>query len=85
VTPRRVVLDTDVASLSIEHALPPWLLAELVGAQAAISFVTLGELTRWASAGHAERQGLPRLRRTRRPSAHPTVRIAISCRSRRSA
>jgi hypothetical protein len=49
VSPRRVVLDTDVASLSIKHALPPWLLAELVGTQAAISFVTLGELTRWAT------------------------------------
>ena len=48
-TARRVVLDTDVASLSIKHALPPWLLAELVGTQVAISFVTLGELTRWAT------------------------------------
>lgn len=46
---RRVVLDTDVASLSIKHALPAWLLAELLGAQTAITFVTLGELTRWAT------------------------------------
>lgn len=47
--PRRVVLDTDVASLGIKHALPPWLLAELLDAQVAISFVTLAELTRWAT------------------------------------
>ena len=46
---RRVVLDTDVASLSIKQQLPPELLRELVGAQVGITFVTLGELTRWAT------------------------------------
>ncbi|WP_346270254.1 hypothetical protein [Pseudonocardia sp.] len=45
---RRVILDTDVASLSIKDRLPARLLCELVGAQVGITFVTLGELTRWA-------------------------------------
>lgn len=39
---RRVILDTDVASLSIKQQLPPALLRELLGAQ-------IGELTRWAT------------------------------------
>src|SRR3954469_5845551 len=46
---RRVVLDTDVASLLIKERLPTTLLGQIVGAQAAITFVTLGELTRWAT------------------------------------
>ncbi|MGH3097797.1 MAG: type II toxin-antitoxin system VapC family toxin [Streptosporangiales bacterium] len=46
---RRVILDTDVASLSIKHRLPASLLRELVAAQVGITFVTLGELTRWAT------------------------------------
>jgi len=45
---RRVVLDTDVASLIIKQQLPAALLRQLVGAQTGITFVTLGELTRWA-------------------------------------
>jgi toxin FitB len=46
---RRVVLDTDVASLIIKDRLPAALLRELVGTQTGITFVTLGELTRWAT------------------------------------
>jgi len=46
---RRVVLDTDVASLSIKQQLPPMLLRELIGVQVGITFVTLDELTRWAT------------------------------------
>ena len=42
-----VVLDTDVASLSIKRQLPPALLAKLVGAEVCITFVTLGEMTQW--------------------------------------
>lgn len=45
---RRIILDTDVASLSIKNALPPALLRDLLGAQVGITFVTLGELHRWA-------------------------------------
>lgn len=45
---RRIVLDTDVASLTIKNSLPPALLRELLGAQVGITFVTLGELSRWA-------------------------------------
>jgi predicted nucleic acid-binding protein len=46
---RQVILDTDVASLIIKERLPAPLLRELVGAQTGITFVTLGELTRWAT------------------------------------
>jgi toxin FitB len=55
VAPRRlvvsaefVVFDTDVASLSFKQQLPPSLLGQLIGAQPCITFVTLGELTKWA-------------------------------------
>lgn len=44
---RRIVLDTDVASLSIKRRLSAELLREILGASVTISFVTLGELTRW--------------------------------------
>jgi len=43
-----VVLDTDVASLIIKNRLPAGLAAQLAGAQTAITFVTLGELTKWS-------------------------------------
>jgi predicted nucleic acid-binding protein len=43
-----VVLDTDVASFIIKKRLPPILAAKLIGTQPGISFVTLGELTKWA-------------------------------------
>ena len=46
---RRVILDTDVVSLSIKEQLPPALLRELLVAQVGITFITLGELTRWAT------------------------------------
>ena len=46
---RRVILDTDVASLSIKQQLPPTMLRELIGTQVGITFVTLGELPRWAT------------------------------------
>ena len=46
---RRVILDTDVASLSIKGELPAALLRELLGAQVGVTFITLGELTRWAT------------------------------------
>jgi toxin FitB len=45
---KRIILDTDVASLSLKGKLPPTLAAQLVGAQLGITFVTLGELTKWA-------------------------------------
>lgn len=45
---RRIILDTDVASLTIKNAMPPDLLRELLGAQVGITFVTLAELHRWA-------------------------------------
>lgn len=42
-----VVLDTDVASLSIKHKLPTNMARLLAGRVPVITFVTLGELTRW--------------------------------------
>jgi predicted nucleic acid-binding protein len=44
----RVVLDTDVASLIIKKRLPASLAAKLAGGRSVITFVTLGELTKWA-------------------------------------
>jgi predicted nucleic acid-binding protein len=44
----RVVLDTDVSSLSLKRRLPPQVLARLVGRQPCVTFVTVGELTQWA-------------------------------------
>jgi hypothetical protein len=43
-----VVLDTDVASRSLKHELADPIAARLAGASIAITFVTLGELTKWA-------------------------------------
>ena len=46
---KRIVLDTDVSSLSIKDKLPPASRARLGIAQFSITFVTLGELTQWAT------------------------------------
>jgi toxin FitB len=43
------VLDTDVASASFRNRLPERLQARLAGQTLCISFVTLGELTKWAT------------------------------------
>jgi toxin FitB len=48
----RVVLDTDVASLSYKGRLPAWLAARLVGHEVCVTFVTIGELARWAEKRH---------------------------------
>ena len=42
-----VVLDTDVASASLRGRLPDQLKARLAGQSLCITFVTLGELTKW--------------------------------------
>ncbi len=44
----RVILDTDVSSLSLKHRLPSRVLTRIVGKQPCVTFVTLGELTQWA-------------------------------------
>jgi toxin FitB len=44
----RVVLDTDVSSLSLKRRLPSPVMTRLIGKQPCITFVTLGELTQWA-------------------------------------
>jgi len=44
----RIVLDTDVASNLIKNTLDPAFRAELAPHEAAITFVTVGELTQWA-------------------------------------
>ena len=44
----RIVLDTDVSSLLVKRTVPPTLLAELAPHEPAITFVTAGELRKWA-------------------------------------
>ncbi|SEF92707.1 hypothetical protein SAMN04489712_102534 [Thermomonospora echinospora] len=44
----RVVLDTDVASLSLKRRVPSPVMTRLIGKQPCITFITLGELTQWA-------------------------------------
>lgn len=68
---QRLILDTDVASLSIKGRLPATMLRALVGAETGISFVTLGELQRWATIrqwGTTKRAGLEAWL-----AAHPTL------------
>ena len=48
----RVVLDTDVASLSYRGRLPASLAVQLVGQEICVTFVTVGELARWAEKRH---------------------------------
>jgi toxin FitB len=75
----RVVLDTDVASRSFRRSLPPSLLTRLIGREPAITFITQGELTKWA-----ERRQWGQLRRERMarwleriPVLHSTDDIAV--------
>lgn len=44
----RVVLDTDVASLSYKGRVPASLATRLVEQEVCVTFVTIGELSRWA-------------------------------------
>lgn len=44
-----VVLDTDIASASLRGRLPDPLRTKLVGQTVCITFVTLGELTKWTA------------------------------------
>lgn len=58
-----VVLDTDVASLSFKRQLSPALLAQLLHREVCITFVTLGELTKWSEIrrwGKSNREALER-------------------------
>jgi predicted nucleic acid-binding protein len=43
-----VVLDTDVASAVLRDRVPPWLQARLADQTLAVTFVTVGELTKWS-------------------------------------
>lgn len=43
-----VVLDTNIASLSVKGELPASLTARLLGRVPVVTFVTVGELTKWA-------------------------------------
>jgi len=44
-----IVLDTDVASLRFKGELPTSMFARLAGRQPLITFVTLGEMTKWTA------------------------------------
>lgn len=43
-----VVIDTDVASLIQKNRTPPWVNRRLIGARVWLTFVTVGELWKWA-------------------------------------
>ena len=45
---RDVVIDTDVASLLQMQQAPPWVLRHLAGVPVRLTFVTVGELAKWA-------------------------------------
>jgi toxin FitB len=45
---RDVVIDTDVASLLQKRQAQPWVLRHLAGARIWLTFVTVGELAKWA-------------------------------------
>jgi predicted nucleic acid-binding protein len=47
-----VVLDTDVASLVHKRKLSGPLTTRLIGRQPVVTFITLGELTKWAEIRH---------------------------------
>jgi hypothetical protein len=73
----RVVLDTDVASLSFKRELSPALLRQLIGREPCITFVTQGELTKWAERRHwgARRRERIGLWLDRMPVIHSTDTI----------
>jgi predicted nucleic acid-binding protein len=58
---RNLVIDTDVASALQKRRAPAWITRELVGARVWLTFVTVGELYKWAevrSWGERSRRGL---------------------------
>jgi predicted nucleic acid-binding protein len=56
-----VVLDTDVASALFRRRLPEPLSRQLAGQVAAVTFVTIGELTKWTVIRHWGPTSLARL------------------------
>ena len=57
-----VVLDTDVASALFRRRLPEPLSRQLAGQVAAVTFVTVGELTKWTVIRHWGPTSVARLR-----------------------
>jgi predicted nucleic acid-binding protein len=57
-----VVLDTDVASALFRRRLPEPLTRQLAGQVAAVTFVTVGELTKWTVIRHWGPTNVARLR-----------------------
>ncbi len=45
---RDIVIDTDAASLLQKNQAPPWVLRHVDGARIWLTFVTVGELAKWA-------------------------------------
>ncbi len=79
-----VVLDTDVASRSLKHELADPIAARLAGASIAITFVTLGELTKWTLIRSWGPQRLAALDRSSRewwccPTARGLPGVGVSC------
>ena len=74
-----VVIDTDVASLIQKQRTPPWVNRHILGARVWMTFVTVGELWKWAEArnwGERNRDELTRwiARRPVIPSDEPVAR-----------
>lgn len=78
---RRVVLDTDVASRSLQNKLSPTMSVRLAGSIWFVTFVTVGELWQWAEIRSWGRRTLAELddwlARPRRPRPHHRVTSAV--------
>jgi toxin FitB len=72
----RVVLDTDVASLSYKGRLPASLAARLIGQEVCVTFVTIGELSRWAEKRRWGTRARTELVGLARPRCCPAIRRA---------
>ena len=83
-----VVLDTDVASALFRRRLPEPLTRQLAGQVAAVTFVTIGELSMWRVIRHWGPSNVARLRSLldsllilpwRQPGRDPLGRVAGLC------
>jgi toxin FitB len=84
-----VVLNTDVASASLRGRLPDHMKARLTGQSLCITFVTLGELTKWTHIRSWGPRRLADLRDWRRhvvllPFDEAVALVGVSCRHGRS-
>jgi len=67
---RDIVIDTDAASLLQKQQAPPWVLRHVDGARVWLSFVTVGELAKWAVVRRWARTGAAVWTTGRRPAGY---------------